>query len=123
MPEFQIEDNRLTAYTGNSHFIEIPDGVKAIGNGAFRDCRELMEITIPDSVKEICSEAFHLCVNLRKIIGGNGVTRIEKDAFTGTAWYKYYSENETEWKEDFAYVGKVLVKARRNLREAYIPEG
>ena len=123
MPEFQIEDAVLTAYHGTGHYVEIPNGVRVIGEGVFRDCREIREITIPESVEEICTEAFHLCVNLQKIIGAKGVTRIGRDVFTRTPWYKYYSENETEWKEDFAFVGRVLVKARRNLREARIPEG
>ena len=48
---------------------------------------------------------------------------IGKDAFARTPWYRFYSENETDWKEDFLFIGKVLVKARRNLRKAIIPKG
>ena len=45
------------------------------------------------------------------------------NAFAGTRFDQYYSENETSWNEDFCFLGKVLYKGRRNLREARIPEG
>ena len=38
-------------------------------------------------------------------------------------FYRYYNENEVEWKDDFLMLGKCLFKARRNLRRAVIPEG
>ena len=37
---------------------EIPDGVKHIGEGAFKGCRSLKYVTIPDSVEYIGEEAF-----------------------------------------------------------------
>ena len=37
---------------------DVPDGVTAIANGAFRDCPELMELCIPHSVKHIADHAF-----------------------------------------------------------------
>ena len=121
--EFDIEQNKLIKYHGSEPYLTIPDGIQVIGRGAFRDCRELREITLPESVQEIEEEAFLLCVNLNRIHGGDRVISIGKDAFARTPWYQFYSENETDWKEDFIFVGRVLVKARRNIRKAIIPEG
>ena len=123
MEQFRINNNRLEEYTGSEPFLAIPDGVRVIGKGAFRDRRELYEITIPASVEEIEDEAFMLCVNLRSVHGAEGVRSLGRDVFLRTPWYKFYSENETDWKDDFLFVGSVLLIARRNLREARIPEG
>ena len=121
--EFEISQNELIKYRGSEPYVTIPEGVQKVCKGAFRDCRELRQITLPESVLEIEEEAFLLCVNLIQVRGGDHVIFIGKDAFARTPWYRFYSENETDWKEDFLFIGKVLVKARRNLRKAIIPEG
>ena len=89
--DFEIKENVLIKYHGISPFVAIPDGIQRIGKGAFRDCRELREITIPESVQEIEEEAFLLCVNLAMIHGAANVTSIGRDAFARTPWYRYYS--------------------------------
>ena len=121
--EFEISQGELIKYHGSEPYVTIPDGVEKIGKRAFRDCRELRQVTLPESLLEIEEEAFLLCVNLTRIHGGSHVIFIGKDVLARTAWYQFYSENETDWKEDFLFIGKVLVKARRNLRKAIIPEG
>ena len=53
----------------------IPDGVKAIDEGAFSNCLNLISITIPDSIDTIAPSAFEHCKNLKKIIfNGNAPT-------------------------------------------------
>lgn len=64
----------------------IPDSVKKISNGAFRNHPRLRTISIPESVLEIGSAAFSGCKNLIEIFGGIGITTIGKDAFFGTPW-------------------------------------
>ena len=121
--EFEIRDQVLVRYKGEEHFVDLPEGLAAIGEGAFRDCRSLWEVTIPAGVTEIRQEAFQWCANLRKVTAPQSLTRIGRDVFTGTPFYKFYSENETDWSGDFLFLGKCLVKARRNLRKAIIPAG
>ena len=51
--DFIIENGTLVDYTGQGETVIIPDGVTEIGQGAFRNCRNLTNITIPDSVRKI----------------------------------------------------------------------
>ena len=66
------DDSRetVTAYTGGKRRIRIPDGVKYIGEEAFKGNKQLDEVYLPDTVEEIRDEAFSGCTNLR-IIGFN----------------------------------------------------
>lgn len=121
--EFVIQENTLIAYRGEAPCVAIPEGVKRIGEGAFRDCRTIREVEIPEGVLEIGQEAFQWCAGLTKVKAPSTIIHVGRDAFTGTPWYKFYCENETQWKEDFLFLGKCLVKARRNIRKAVIPEG
>ena len=61
----------------------IPDGVKIIGEGAFKYCNALNQINIPDSIKTIESSAFEDCNSLTSIVIPNSVTSIGDNAFNG----------------------------------------
>ncbi|MBQ6370842.1 MAG: leucine-rich repeat domain-containing protein, partial [Firmicutes bacterium] len=121
---FEIDNGILTGYTGEEAYLQIPEGVHTIGERAFHNCRSLREVTIPEGVRTIDPEAFQLCANLTEIRGGEGITRIGRDAFAGTPWYRRYAGNETGWdpsEGEFKMVGRVLVRAKRNIRLAEIP--
>ncbi len=60
--------------------INIPEGVKSIGNFAFLNCRSLKEIVLPASVKKLGVSAFEGCDKLEKI-NLEYVERIERNAF------------------------------------------
>ncbi|MBR2195003.1 MAG: leucine-rich repeat domain-containing protein [Salinivirgaceae bacterium] len=55
---------QLVKYLGSGGDITIPNTVKSIENGAFRDCTGLTSVTISDSVKSIGVRAFDGCTNL-----------------------------------------------------------
>ena len=61
----------------------IGDGVTAIGNGAFRECRSLTSVTIPNSVTTIERSAFEGCSSLTSVTIPNSVTTIGDYAFMG----------------------------------------
>ena len=61
----------------------IPEGVTAIGVGAFYGCVGLRSVTIPDSVTSICEYAFCGCQSLTCVRVGNGVVEIGDHAFEG----------------------------------------
>ena len=62
--DFLIENGVLKKYTGPGGDVVIPEGVIAIGNSAFSDCKSLTSVTIPDGVREINSYAFSGCTSL-----------------------------------------------------------
>ena len=58
--------------------IELPEGVKKIGNNAFENCNNLEEVIFPDSLEEIGQEAFINCVNLKSAVYKKGVKYIRQ---------------------------------------------
>ena len=61
----------------------IREGVKSIGNSAFKDCVSLTDVTIPDSVSSIGWWAFENCRSLSGISIPDSVTQIGGWAFNG----------------------------------------
>ena len=55
----------------------------SIGQGAFRGCTSLSDITVPDSVAIIGRDAFSGCTRLWSVTIGNGVTSIDAFVFGG----------------------------------------
>ncbi len=70
--------------------INIPYGVKKIGDGAFCGYDNLTSITIPDSVTSIGYSAFQYCENLESVTLGKGVTDIGNYAFDCPKLKKVY---------------------------------
>ena len=79
--DFVIKDGVLEKYTGSGGDVVIPNGVKTIGNWAFRNCLSLCNISIPDSVTSIGDEAFSWCHGLEHITIPESVTSIGDEAF------------------------------------------
>ena len=79
------------AFTQRSDIIEIiiPDSITSIGECAFYWCEKLAELEIPSSVTSIGECAFEHCHALTKIAIPNGVTTIESSTFS-------YCKNLTE---------------------------
>jgi len=80
--DFEIdEDGVLIRYRGFAKNVVIPDGVKSIGDDAFKDADFIESASIPSSVTNIGYRAFSGCASLKSIILPDGVTDIEKGAF------------------------------------------
>ena len=73
---FEIEDGIQKKYHGSNIDVMIPNGVKEIGDSAFRACSNLVSLTIPIGVTKIGVGAFRGCSNLRSIELPHGVTDI-----------------------------------------------
>jgi hypothetical protein len=67
-----------TNYNGE---FRIPEGIKIISGGAFRNCKNLTSLYLPDSIIEIGEEAFYGCIGLTSIIIPSNVKCVRKDAF------------------------------------------
>lgn len=61
--------------------LEIPDGVKEIGDYAFMGCKNLNSVIIPDSVERIGVGAFYRCTSLQNVIMSDSVKIIDEKAF------------------------------------------
>ena len=81
---FDKDKKRLLAFPrGKGTSYAIPDGVEAIGKGAFASCGGLTEVVLPESLKEIGREAFQFCMELKELTIPKGVSDIGLWAF----WY------------------------------------
>lgn len=61
--------------------ITIPEGVKYIGYGAFKNCTALKSVKLPNSLKKIGGEAFGDCTSLSSVTFGSGLKSIEDEGF------------------------------------------
>ena len=74
-PHFKVIDKmlltsdgkRLISYWGEEKVVNVPQGVKSIGDDAFYDCEALTSITLPQGVKSIGERAFYECYTLTSI--------------------------------------------------------
>ena len=94
--------------------VEIPEGIKIIGDLTFHNKTMIKNITIPDSVKEI-GNSFNFCSGLKSITIPNSVEKInsmcfsscnnltlinidkEKGSITGAPWGSPYGMRVVNW--------------------------
>lgn len=79
----------VTGYTGTPVDVVVPDGVTAIGSGAFQSCESLISITIPDSVETLEASAFSGCTALESVTFGSGLKTIGNTAFSDCTSLKH----------------------------------
>ena len=60
---------------------EIPEGITAIGWGAFSCCMKLEHVSIPETVAAIGDYAFYACYSLRSAAVPDGITAIGEGTF------------------------------------------
>lgn len=78
-----VGDGILIAYKGKDGKVEVPEGVKQIGPGVFKDHKGITGVSLPSSLLIIGEEAFAGCTNLKSYSGGSNVTQIRDRAFEG----------------------------------------
>lgn len=113
---FKIEDGVLKQYIGSENEIVIPNGVKIIGAGAFKE-GTMKRVTIPDSVTIIENEAFQNCRMLTEIVLPDSVTELGQAAFQGCSrLYRAVLSKEL-------YVNMYAFADCTSLKEVIIPNG
>jgi len=112
--DFEITNGVLESYKGKDSQVVIPEGVTAIGLGAFRDCTSLTSVTIPDSVKEIGICAFEGCTSLVSVNIPEGVKEIGNCAFEGCT-----SLASVTIPESVTKIGSYAFKGCTSLKEIH----
>ena len=91
--EFTVVNGILIAHKSQSRHVELPDGITAIGAGAFMANDELLSVHLPQSVIYIDSMAFGGCSSLLQINIPHSVEWIDEYAFAGCAQLTIYGTN------------------------------
>ena len=79
---FETDGDVLVKYTGRNAMVQIPDGIKVIGEGCFQGLKSLKTISIPFGVEEIKDSAFAECSNLESIILPETLIELCDDVFS-----------------------------------------
>lgn len=107
--DFVTVNGILVHYKGNSprnsSHIYIPEGITAIGSGAFMANENLRSVYIPDSVIYIDSMAFASCSELRLVYIPRSVEWIDLLSFTGCGKLTIQSPFESYSQSYAAYMG------------------
>ena len=80
------EKTKIIAFPPSSpiKYLQIPQGVKQIGDSAFKNSKNLVAVSIPEnSVNELCLRAFMNCRKLQFINIPSSITKIGNGVFTG----------------------------------------
>lgn len=82
---FDKEMTRLVHYPAGSPrgAYNVPEGVTAVANEAFRNCRSLTRVSVPGSVKTVGRGAFEGCAALREVRLAEGLQGVGDRAFYG----------------------------------------
>ena len=79
------DKNRATlvqyAYGAKENSFTVPQGVQQIGNYAFWNCTNLIQVTLPEGVTKIGRGAFQFARNLHQVAIPQSVRIIDEDAF------------------------------------------
>ena len=85
----------LISYKGNEKHIEIPEGITAVGSGAFMANDNLLSVHLPSTVLYIDQMAFGGCSNIRLINIPPSVEWIDEYAFAGCVNMTIYGNFNT----------------------------
>ena len=98
--------------------VTLPESLTAIQYQAFKYCGQLTQINIPNGVKEIGAGAFNGCGSLQTVTLGNSVEVIGYDAFLNC-----YDLEQINLPASLKEIGQAAFRDCRKLTEIHIPDG
>lgn len=81
--DFVVTGSILWQYRGKGGEVTIPQGITAVGSGAFDQCTTLSSVVIPEGVTYIGINAFRDCISLTRVSFPSTLEEIDSGAFTG----------------------------------------
>lgn len=97
--------------------IDLPDGLRHIGGGAFSDCQNLTEIIIPHTVDSIGTNCFFNCVQLQRVRLSNSMRRLPDDCFVYC-----YALNDIDFGTGLQVIGERAFYQCQSLTDLVLPE-
>ena len=76
-----VGDGILIAYSGSESVVNIPNSVKQIAPGVFKEHMGITAVNLPAAVRVIREEAFMNCRNLKTVNGGKQLEKVKDRAF------------------------------------------
>ncbi len=76
-----VGDGILIAYSGSESVVNIPNSVKQIAPGVFKEHMGITAVNLPAAVRVIGEEAFMNCRNLKTVNGGKQLEKVKDRAF------------------------------------------
>lgn len=113
--DFVIRDGELKEYRGHQAKVVIPDNVVIIGERAFRNNRDLVEVIMDSSVRMISDSAFYGCTALRTVFFSDEIYFLGNRAFSDCT-----SLTAVTLPTELMYAGKLAFSGCRNLRQLTI---
>ncbi len=101
--DYEIFEDELIRYKGNSKKVIVPNGITTIGASAFWDCTSVVEIQLPETLTRIGGDAFYYCKNLEKLVIPKSVWIMGNNPFAGCP--KLILENKSE---HFQLIDRIL---------------
>ena len=110
--------------------MELPAGIKSIGNGVFGDCKNLSTITIPDSLEVIEGSSFAGCSSLEEIrvSEGNSCLKVldgvlfSADGRTIVLYPRNRKQTEFEIPEGTEVIGPYAFESSSFLEKVILPQ-
>lgn len=90
-------------------FVKIPDSVKKIGDGAFRNCAKLTNIETPGALSELNDGVFYNCGVLETVKINEGTKTIYRTAFEGTSMKKLFIPASFEGFDKYSYINAQII--------------
>ena len=106
----EIPANAFSGLRGLKKAI-LPATISRVGNNAFKDCKELAELTMPKTAK-VSKSCFKGCDKLEEV----------KEPSEARMLLESTTENESP-KQEFSVVNGLLIKYNGNKEDVSIPEG
>ena len=118
MDRLTLADGRLEKCEDNGRTIDVDEGVRTICAGAFKDRKQLHNITLPESLEEIETEAFRGCNNLEAMHIPSNTLRVGESAFRDCV-----SMKKLVVDNDCIKIGERAFENCATLEDVSLPEG